>query len=76
MTSKSGQLRLCVTVKTQTGDVLKYGCIIKKGLQLTSTQGTEWMCLILLHRKGTGILSSYNMTCGEQSHSIQCIEWR
>lgn len=31
------------------------------------------MCLILLHHKGTGIMSSYNKTCEEQSHSIQCI---
>lgn len=31
------------------------------------------VCLILLHHKGTGIMSYYNMTCEKQSHSIQCI---
>lgn len=57
----------------KTGYVLSTD-IFKKGLHLRSTQreGQMDMCLILLHHKGTGIMSSYK-TCEEQSHSIQCI---
>lgn len=33
----------------------------------------EDVSLILLHSKGAGIMSSYNVTCHEQAYSIQCI---